>query len=111
MKNFQQWCEVMSVGQVRQGVADDARTYGMAAWKGLEEVKNLLELVAQHDPGSFNSIIAKLRQEALQVLRQKGLPVSDEESLRQLVKSISTNSRRFASTASRTQQSQGEQPQ
>lgn len=109
MKSFQKYCEAITVGQARQGVADDARTYGMAAWKGLEEVKNLLELLAQHDPGSFNSVVTRLKQEALQLLRQKGIPVGDSDSIRQLVKNVSTDSRRFANKAATTaQDNQGE---
>lgn len=110
MKNFQEFCEAITVGGARQGVSDDARTYGMAAWKGLEEVKNLLELLAQYDPGSFNSVVTRLRQESLQLLRQKGVPVSDAESIKQLLKSVSTDSRRFANKAQSTiQNNQGEQ--
>ena len=106
MKDFQQWCELnYSATQARQGISNSVQDYG-SSWKGLQEVKDLLELLAQYDISSFNTVVSKIKLEINQLLRSKGVENdADAQRMQSLSKIVATDARRFASRAQR----QGEQ--
>jgi hypothetical protein len=97
MKSFKDWKENYTVQQVQAAARSDRKDYG-AAWNGLQQVKDALELLAQRDPQALMTIVNKVNRELNNLATQNG-EMSGLDGL-------ASNARRFASKASQVYKQQ-----
>jgi len=121
MKGFQNWLDQnklisekynITAAGTRQGLAADRREFGIN-WKGPQEVKELIELIARHNDKQAMALVNRIKIEAskLKNIIQQSIDSGqgneeDLSKLESLVSTVRVDMRRYVNRDARNQKMQ-----